>query len=185
MRWSKAFARQDYERAQFEGVNWEKFTAPPPDADPRGLLAVLRHPLRPADDRRVLSGSDHGHPRRYQRRHLPGLPGAGDLTIWPIRNLGRLIVEMSQGLVSTLRVDEVIEQTAQPLDDRRSHLTSPAQPAGSASDHVAFGYDAESPVLRDISFAGQQGRDHRVDGRHRVGQDQPGEPAAALLRGDR
>ncbi|MCB0207397.1 MAG: ABC transporter ATP-binding protein, partial [Anaerolineae bacterium] len=50
-----------------------------------------------------------------------------------------------------------IEQDREPLDD--GPLNPSASPAGRIRfDHVSFGYDAESPVLRDISFAGQQGQ---------------------------
>jgi ATP-binding cassette, subfamily B, bacterial len=45
--------------------------------------------------------------------------------IWPMRNLGRLIVQMSTGLVSFGRLVEVIRQDREPLDE------GAVRPAGS------------------------------------------------------
>ncbi len=76
----KAFARQDYEREKFEKDNWEKYR--------RGRRLLLIHSVYwPSTDilcgLQMLAGFTlaalHGHQRRHQRRHLPGLPRAGDL----------------------------------------------------------------------------------------------------------
>ncbi|MCB0199635.1 MAG: ABC transporter ATP-binding protein, partial [Anaerolineae bacterium] len=142
----KAFARQDYERDKFEGVNWEKFR--------RGRRLMLIHAAYwPSSDilcgLQMIAGFYLAATMAIRGDISVGTylayQGLVIWTIWPIRNLGRLIVEMSQGLVSTHRVDEVIEQDREPLDDGRLHPS--ASPAGRISfDHVSFGYDAESPV---------------------------------------
>ena len=36
--------------------------------------------------------------------------------IWPIRNLGRLVAQMSTGIVSLERVQQIIRQEREPLD---------------------------------------------------------------------
>ncbi|HSJ52881.1 MAG TPA: ABC transporter ATP-binding protein, partial [Anaerolineae bacterium] len=77
--------------------------------------------------------------------------------IWPMRNLGRFIVQMSTGLVSFGRVVEVIRQDREPLDEGR------VQPAGSLDGavefrDVAFGYEGDERVLHGISFRAEPGQ---------------------------
>jgi ATP-binding cassette subfamily B protein len=77
--------------------------------------------------------------------------------IWPMRNLGRLIVQTSTGLVSFGRVMEVIREEREPLTEG-SH-----QPAGDVRgelvfNKVGFEYEAESRVLKDITFRCRPGQ---------------------------
>ena len=77
--------------------------------------------------------------------------------IFPMRNLGRLIVQTSQGLVSFGRVLEIVEQEREPLEagdyrprgDVRGQLSF---------EGVCFEYDPESLVLEDIDFEVQPGQ---------------------------
>lgn len=72
--------------------------------------------------------------------------------IWPLRNLGRLIVQTSTGLVSFGRVRDIIKENREPLDQ------GDYQPLGEVRgelvfDGVCFEYAGdEDPVLQDISF---------------------------------
>ena len=148
----KAFARQDYEIDKFERDNWEKYQ--------RGRRLILMHSLYwPTSD--ILAG--------FQM--LVGfVAGAlmainGDITvgtymayagmviwiIWPMRNLGRIIVQMSTGLVSYDRVCEIIKETEEPL------LEGAIQDEGDVRgeivfDDVSFAYDSGEEVLKGISF---------------------------------
>jgi ATP-binding cassette subfamily B protein len=71
--------------------------------------------------------------------------------IWPMRNLGRLIVQMSTGMVSYGRVAEIIKEEREPLTagtytpngDLRGELIF---------KDVRFEYDSSGPVLKGISF---------------------------------
>jgi ATP-binding cassette subfamily B protein len=154
----KAFARQQYERDKFEGVNWEKFR--------RGRRLMLIHGAYwPTSDilcgLQMIAGFYLAASMAIEGTITVGTylayHGLVIWTIWPIRNLGRLIVEMSQGLVSTGRVDEVIEQAREPLDSGDLHPASP--PAGQVSfDEVSFAYGDESTVLDGITFDGQPGQ---------------------------
>ena len=77
--------------------------------------------------------------------------------IWPMRNLGRLIVQTSTGLVSYGRVVEVISQEREPLTEG-TH-----RPAGDVRgeivfDEVGFEYEAGAPVLHDISLRVEPGQ---------------------------
>ncbi|MCF6278252.1 MAG: ABC transporter ATP-binding protein/permease, partial [Anaerolineales bacterium] len=81
--------------------------------------------------------------------------------IWPIRNLGRLIVQTSTGLVSYGRLMEITKQGREPL------TAGKFQPKGAVRgeivfEHVSFAYDDRksdgTPVLKDISFRCQPGQ---------------------------
>ncbi len=149
----KAFARQDYESQKFEGDNWERYR--------RGVHFMTLHAFFwPISD--VLCG--------FQM--LAGFFVAGSmvingeltvgtymaylgLIIWiifPMRNLGRLIVQTSTGLVSYGRVYEVIRQEREPLDDGIDAGELPVRGEMAFRD-VCFEYNAGTPVLRDVTFA--------------------------------
>jgi ATP-binding cassette, subfamily B, bacterial len=148
----KAFARQEYERDKFEAQNWEKFK--------RGRQLMKMHSLFwPVTDllcaAQLLSG--------YLFAALIAINGVisvGDYLayagmvvwlIWPMRNLGRLIVQMSTGLVSYGRVMEVIKQDREPLD-KGDYQPEAGVKGDIEFDQVSFEYEAESRVLKDISF---------------------------------
>jgi ATP-binding cassette subfamily B protein len=77
--------------------------------------------------------------------------------IWPMRMLGRLIVQTSTGLVSFERVMAVIKEAREPLDDG-THLPA-GEPRGRMMfEGVGFEYDPEIPVLKDLSFEVQPGQ---------------------------
>ena len=78
--------------------------------------------------------------------------------IWPMRNMGRLIVQTSTGMVSLGRVLDIVKEEREPLDD------GDYQPTGNLIgelifDKVGFYYeDDEGQVLEDISFRCAPGR---------------------------
>jgi ATP-binding cassette subfamily B protein len=77
--------------------------------------------------------------------------------IWPIRNLGRLVVQMSTGLVSFKRVSDVIRQEREPLDEG-SYLPQGDVRGEVVFDDVSFAYAAgEQRVLHNISFRAAPG----------------------------
>ena len=136
----RAFARQDYEQAKFDKANWEKFR--------RGRRLLMIHSLYwPSTD--ILCGL-----QMIAGFTLAALMAInGDITIgtylayheliiwviWPMRNLGRLIVEMSQGLVSYQRVATVIKQDVEPLDE--GDVSPAGPPNGQISyNNVSFAY---------------------------------------------
>ena len=76
--------------------------------------------------------------------------------IWPMRELGRLIVQTSTGLVSYGRVMEIIGENREPMDvgiwpeaDLRGEVVF---------DHMSFEYEDDAPVLTDISFRCEPGQ---------------------------
>jgi len=113
----KAFARQAFERDKFERDNWEKFLRG------RRLMQIHSstgpHPTSCAASKCCWAhrrGAD-GNRRDDHGGHLPGLRRLIVWIIFPMRNLGRLIVQTSTGLVSYGRVIEVISQPREPLDE--------------------------------------------------------------------
>ncbi len=154
----KAFARQKFERDKFDAENWEKFL--------RGRRLLMMHSLYwPVSDiltgGQMLAGFTLGALMAMRGEITPGtyLSYAGMLVwiVWPIRNMGRLIVQMSTGMVSFKRISEVIRQTREPLDD--GDYTPAGRVAGEiAFREVCFAYEEDSPVLKNITFRCQSGQ---------------------------
>lgn len=154
----KAFARQQYEQDKFEADNYEKFR--------RGRHFMLMHSgFWPITDvicgAQILAGYGVAAIMVMDGTLTLGayLAYAGLLIniINPIRNLGRLIVHMSTGMVSFERVMHVIREEREPL------TKGAFQPEGSLKGEVvfkdvSFGYDPEAPVLKDISFTVRPGQ---------------------------
>jgi len=149
----KAFARQQYEIEKFERDNQEKFK--------RGKHLVRMHSLFwPASDilcgAQILVGYYVGAMMVIRDEITIGTflayMGLVVWIIWPMRNLGRLIVQTSTGLVSFGRVIEIIRQDREPLDD------GDAIPEGNLRgelvfEHVGFQYEDGGKVLEDITFS--------------------------------
>ena len=156
----KAFARQAYEMEKFEIENWEKFV--------RGRRLLIMHALFwPISDvftgAQMLAGFALGASMAINGTITVGsyLAYAGLIIwiIWPIRNLGRMIVQMSTGMVSYNRVREVVAEPREPLE--AGDYTPADNPRGEISfKDVGFAYaDApDKPVLQNISFDCQPGQ---------------------------
>ncbi len=148
----KAFARQEFERGKFQKVNWEKYL--------RGRRLLVLHALFwPLSDilcgAQLLCGFLVGATMAINGSISVGtyLAYAGLVIwlIWPMRMLGRLIVQTSTGLVSFERVMTLIRETREPLDE--AGFVAPADlPGDLVFEHVGFAYDATTPVLKDITF---------------------------------
>jgi ATP-binding cassette subfamily B protein len=154
----KAFARQSYERDKFERDNWEQFQ--------RGRRLLMMHSLFwPVSDilcgAQMLGGFFAGALMAMDGTITVGtyLAYAGLVIwiIWPMRNLGRLIVHMSTGLVSYGRVVEVLKEEREPLTEG-AYTPSDNVQGEIAFRDVCFKYDAEIPVLKDVSFRCEPGQ---------------------------
>ncbi len=148
----KAFARQDYERKKFETDNWEKFL--------RGRRLLIMHSLYwPLSDilcaMQMLGGFFAGALMTINGTITVGvyLAYAGMVIwlIWPMRNLGRLIVQMSTGVVSYDRVATVIKEEQEPLTQGTQDLPDCFQ-GEVVFDRVGFAYSKDTPALEEISF---------------------------------
>ena len=148
----KAFSRQEYEMMKFEKDNWEKFI--------RGKRLLIMHSLFwPLSD--ILCGAQLL--AGYLIAALMAIHG--DITvgtylaysgmviyiIYPLRNLGRIIVQTSTGLVSYGRVMDIIKECREPLEE------GDHRPQGNVSGKiefkdVKFEYEPDDHTLEDISF---------------------------------
>lgn len=156
----KAFARQAYEIDKFETENWEKYL--------RGRRLLLMHSSYwPISDIltgiQMLVGFAVGALMAINGTITVGayISYAGLLLwiLWPIRNLGRLIVQMSSGLVSFDRVMTVVKEPREPLD------TGEYLPEGTVEGSLefvktGFAYDdaPDVPVLQEMSFSVKPGQ---------------------------
>jgi ATP-binding cassette subfamily B protein len=154
----KAFARQQYEDEKFEKENWIQFL--------KGRRLLLMHSAYwPVSDIlsgfQMLAGFTIGALMAINGTITVGtyLAYAGLVIwlIWPMRNLGRIIVEMSMGLVSLERVLTVLRSEREPLLEGSHH------PAGDLRGEITFkdlnfAYDENHPVLQDINLHVQPGQ---------------------------
>ncbi len=156
----KAFARQDYEKGKFEGDNWEKFQ--------RGRRLLQMHSLFwPLSDiacgLQMLGGFVFAATLAINGQITIGtyLAYAGLVVwlIWPMRNLGRLIVQTSTGLVSYSRLMEIVKQEREPLTDGKIRPAGPVR-GELVFENISFAYEdsPEMSVLEDISFRCEPGQ---------------------------
>ncbi|RME88769.1 MAG: ABC transporter ATP-binding protein, partial [Anaerolineae bacterium] len=149
----KAFARQPYEKEKFEKENFEKYRL--------GKRLLQMHSLFwPLSDialgLQTIGGLVFAAYLVVRGEISIGtyLAYAGLLEwlIWPIRNLGRLIVQTSTGLVSYGRLMEIVRQAREPLDEGRVRPAGPVR-GEVVFENVSFQYaDAKVDALRGISF---------------------------------
>jgi len=155
----KAFARQDFEKNKFDRENWKKFL--------KGKKLLSMHSLYwPVSDiltgGQMLAGFYLGARMAIQGVISTGtyIAYAGMLIwiIWPIRNMGRLIVQMSSGLVSFERILKVIREKREPLT-QGDYLPPDGKIEGDILfDQVSFAYESNETVLKDISFHAKPGQ---------------------------
>ena len=154
----KAFARQDYERTKFDFENWEKYR--------RGRRVLRLHSIYwPISDIltsfQMLFGLVVGALMVVNGTITVGVyiayVGMIVWIIWPIRNLGRLVVQMSTGLVSYGRVAELIKEEEELLD--LGEYVPAGDPQGELTfEGVEFEYEPGKPVLRGIDLRVQPGQ---------------------------
>ena len=149
----KAFARQDYEKGKFNKDNWSKYL--------KGRLLVIMHALF-----WPLSDIVLGFQMLFGFLTAAMMAIRGEITIgnyltyvglvvwliWPIRNLGRMIIQTSTGMVSYGRLMDIVKEAREPLTEGRLQPTKPAQ-GDIVFDDVSFMYsDGKAEVLKNISF---------------------------------
>jgi ATP-binding cassette, subfamily B, bacterial len=142
----KAFGRQEYEKGKFEKDNWTKYM--------KGKFLLLMHSLFwPLSDivlgLQMLFGFVYAATMAINGEITIGMyiayVGLVVWLIWPIRNLGRIIVNASAGVVSYGRLMEVVRQAREPLFDGK------VQPQGPVKGEIVF---------EDVSFIYSDGKDH-------------------------
>jgi len=154
----KAFARQEYEIEKFDKENAEKFRL----GRKFNWMHALFWPLSDI----ICSAQNIGSTFYAATMVLNNVITIGAFIsfqgllgwlIWPIRNLGRLIIDTSRALVSFGRISVVMEApeedmtaaTYQPKDGIKGQITF---------DHVSFAYEKDFLVLDDVSFSCEAGQ---------------------------
>jgi ATP-binding cassette, subfamily B, bacterial len=148
----KAFARQRFEIDKFEKDNLEKYK--------RGKHLLKMHAFFwPVSDiicgLQLLVGYYIGALMVINGTITVGtyLAYMG-LIVWiifPMRNLGRLIVQISTGMVSYNRIMDIIREDREDLDT--GDLLPTTAPTGDIKfDNVSFEYEAGKPVLDKVNF---------------------------------
>ncbi|MBE0410842.1 MAG: ABC transporter ATP-binding protein [Anaerolineales bacterium] len=154
----KAFARQSFESEKFDRQNWEKFL--------RGKQLLVMHSFFwPVTDIlcgfQMLAGFLIGALMAINGTITVGtyLAYVGLIVwlIWPMRNLGRFIVQTSTGLVSYQRVMAVIKEEREPLSEADFQATKSIR-GEIEFNNLSFDYEAKSKVLSDISFKCKPGQ---------------------------
>ncbi len=154
----KAFARQKYEMQKFDLQNLEKYR--------RGRRLLTMHAaFWPLSD--ILCGVQMV--AGFTLAAIMAINGTitvgtyiayvGLLVwlIWPMRNLGRLVVQASTGLVSYGRVLEIVRQDREPLEEGIFPPVSDVR-GEIIFNAVRFEYEKGSPIIEDISFICKPGQ---------------------------
>ncbi len=154
----KAFARQPFEEEKFDKENWTKYV--------KGKYLLLMHAtFWPVTDilcaAQMLTG--------FMLASIMAINGEISVgtylaysslviwIIWPLRNLGRLIVQMSESLVSFSRLTSVIKEDREPVVEGSVGSTA-ALKGELAFEHVEFSYaGAEKGALHDINLTVKPG----------------------------
>ncbi len=76
---------------------------------------------------------------------------------WPIRQLGRVISEMSKAGVSLRRIEDILNAAPERDEDGAERMTTDYR-GDIAFDHVSFSFDGKMPVLEDVSFTVPAGK---------------------------
>jgi ATP-binding cassette subfamily B protein len=155
----KAFARQEYEKSKFEKDNWSKYL--------KGKLLLFMHSMFwPISDivlgLQMLFGFIYAATMAINGEITVGMyiayVGLVVWLIWPIRNLGRIIVMASTGMVSYGRLMEIVKQAREPLFDGKVQPEGPVK-GELTFENVSFMYsNGENDVLKNVSFAVKPGQ---------------------------
>ena len=154
----KAFARQDYEIEKFDKQNSEKFRL----GRKLNWMHTLFWPLSDI----ICSAQNIGSSFYAATMVLNGVITIGNFIsfhgllgwlIWPIRNLGRLIIDASRALVSYGRIATILKA---PEEDMKAATYQPKDSIKGqiCFDKVSFAYEKDYLVLDDVSFSCEAGQ---------------------------
>ncbi len=155
----KAFGRQQYEIEKFERENWQKFL--------RGKKLLQIHSLFwPLSDIlcgfQMLTGFIYAGWLIIQGEitlgAYPAYVGLVVWLIWPMRNLGRIIVNTSTGLVSYERIMDIVRQEREPPTEGRVEPAGPVR-GKVVFENVSFQYqNGHADAVRNVSFTVDAGQ---------------------------
>lgn len=155
----KAFARQDFEEKKFDEINWEKYQ--------RGRRLLIMHStFWPVTDlicgAQMLAGFAIGALMAINGTISVGTylaySGLVIWIIWPMRNLGRLIVHTAEGLVSFERVAKIIREEREPVVEGTVQAAERVRGELVFEDVCLWYRDEGEGVLHNISFTAKPGQ---------------------------
>ena len=151
----RAFARQAFEREKFEGDNWEKYQ--------RGRRLLIMHSLYwPISDIICVAqmlliyylGARAAIDGTISVGTYIAVAGMVIWIIWPMRNLGRIIVQAASALVSYRRVADVLKEGREDLVTGQANGRLRGEVA---FDDVCFEYRDGEHVLDNVTFECEPG----------------------------
>ncbi|MBN1874106.1 MAG: ABC transporter ATP-binding protein [Anaerolineae bacterium] len=151
----RAFARQSYEMDKFERENWEKYR--------RGKQLLVMHSLYwPISDvmcsaQMILvmaTGALMAIKGEISLGTYMASTGMVMWIVWPMRNLGRLIVQISTGLVSYNRVMDIVKQDREDIETGTVAMDTLIRGAIAFQD-VSFAYEPEQVLFEHKSDEGK------------------------------
>ena len=156
----KAFARQSYEIESFEKENWEKYRR----GVKIGNLHTMFWPIVEfLTGGQVLIGMSVAALMALNGEISLGtyiaFTGLLIATIWPVQGIGRLVAHVSTGLVSLNRVQEIIRQEREQLEEGSAPANKRLRGALQFKN-VQFAYD--SPDAEEVGKANKS-RDANLD----------------------
>ncbi len=146
----RAFARQEFEKEKFDGVNREKYK--------RGRIFLMNHALYWPVSHTVCAVQQIGGIAFAALMVMDGKLDIGDMVayigflntiIWPVQQMGRIIAQLSTAWVSYSRVSSVLVNKQEDLEKGDSMRTVEGK---IEFDNVSFSYDSSVPVLKNINF---------------------------------
>ena len=154
----KAFARQQFETDKFGQVNQEQFR--------RGRWLLKLHAIFWPITESISSaqmvfvfimGALMAISGEITIGTYMAAVGLVIWIIWPMQNMGRLIVQTSMGMVSYGRVTEILKEEQ---EDLVSGQVEPDKPLRGEIEfrNVCFEYGSNAPVLHNISFRAEPGQ---------------------------
>lgn len=164
----KAFARQSYEIDRFERENWEKYR--------RGVKVGNLHTMfwpvvEFLTGGQMLLGMSVAAFLALNGEITLGtfvaFTGLLMTTIWPVQGIGRLVAHVSTGLVSLNRVQEIIRQEREQLDEGSAPTTKRLRGALQFRN-VQFAYDAPDEVEDGKTNIGRDARLDKKETRRRA-----------------
>jgi len=76
------------------------------------------------------------------------------MLVWPVRQLGRMVSEMSKAGVSIERIRYIMNSD---IEKDKENACTPDMLTDICFDHVSFGYNEETEILHDVSFTIKKG----------------------------
>ncbi|RKD33915.1 ABC transporter ATP-binding protein [Thermohalobacter berrensis] len=77
------------------------------------------------------------------------------MLLWPVRQMGRILTDMGKALVSLERIQQILDE---PIEKHEKHENKPEIKGNLEFKNVYFGYDKDSPVLKNITFKVEKGQ---------------------------